>query len=340
VTRAPDVQYFVEKCIRRGLATYAEVHEVGERYGIDYVDSLVQELSAAGTQLIAEEDVMISPQTNVLMNDLRLVELVSLAVQLPVAPKVRRRLHKDVIQQRSYELNLKRLDYLDNDYEWYYFSPPFNRLQRAIRRLFDSGRIPFATEWRNHKDNHAYIKGLMEHPLFAERILHKIREHYLGLREVKLLVHWIEATEEPAPVMVDIVQAGLNERGAGLVRSVLFSDRASTADSTLKSRQDVCFSCAPERRCLPLKDADDPYDILMEYRHSDLETLLKTRYPDAPIDECFLRDGLVTKFFVPYSIVVSCKRFMIDVGCLEHSTPILHKNTGRYCPYHDEWSLA
>jgi len=139
----------LEKCIRRGTATYAEIREVGERYGIDYADALVEELSTAGARLVAEKDVMISPRTNVLMNDLRLVELISLALRLPVAPKVRRRLHTGVIQQRSYELNLKRLDYLDSDYEWYYFSPSFNRLQRAIRRLFDSEQIPFAREWRN-----------------------------------------------------------------------------------------------------------------------------------------------------------------------------------------------
>ena len=173
----PDVQYYVEKCIRRGVATYEELREIGGRYGIDWRDSLVEELRAAGTRLVAEDEVVISSRTNVLMNDLRLVELVSLSLHLPVAPKVRRRLHKHVIQQRSYELNLKRLDYLDSDYEWYYLSPAFNRLQRGIRRLFDWGRIPLASEWRNHKDNDAYLKGLMVHPLFAERILHKIREH-------------------------------------------------------------------------------------------------------------------------------------------------------------------
>ncbi|MEA3375773.1 MAG: hypothetical protein U9R72_06200, partial [Chloroflexota bacterium] len=132
---APDVQYYTEKCIRRGVATYAEVHEVGERYGIAYRDSLVEELRAAGTRLVTEDEVIISPRTNVLMNNLRLVDLVSLALQLPAVPQVRRRLHKGVLQQRSYELNLKRLDYLDADYEWYYLSPSFNRLQRAIRRL-------------------------------------------------------------------------------------------------------------------------------------------------------------------------------------------------------------
>jgi hypothetical protein len=339
VTRAPDVQYFVEKCIRRGLATYAEVREVGERYGIDYVDSLVQELSAAGTQLIAEEDVMISPQTNVLMNDLRLVELVSLAVQLPVAPKVRRRLHKDVIQQRSYELDLKRLDYLDNDYEWYYFSPPFNRLQRAIRRLFDSGRIPFATEWRNHKDNHAYIKGLMEHPLFAERILHKIREHYLGLREVKLLVHWIEATEEPAPVMVDIIQAGLSEDGPELVRGILFSNEASTAGGVLRRRHDVCFSCPREKRCLPVQNVYDPYHVLMEYRYSDLNRLLAKRYPGEAWADCLIRDWMVAKFFIPYTVTVTAKRWMVAIDLLNKASVVLDKSHGKYCPKDDRWVL-
>jgi len=338
--RAPDVQYFVGKCMRRGTATYTELLEICEQYGTDYVDALAEELSATGVQLVDEKDVAISPQTNVLLNDLRLVELVSLTLRLPVAPKIRRRLHKGVIQQRSYELSLKRLGYLDSDYEWYYLSPSFNRLQRAIRRLFDSGQIPFAKEWRSKKEDLVYLKGLMAHPLFAKRVLSKIREHYLDLREVKFLVHWIEATGKPAPVMVDIIQAGLNEHGPKLVQGVLFSNQASTADSALRNRRDVCFSCPPKRRCLPLQNVDDPYDVLAEYRYSDLDTLLTTKYPNVPIDECLLRDSLVTKFFVPYSIVVSSKRFMIEICCLDGSASILRKNVGKYCPYHDEWPLT
>ena len=337
--RAPDVQYFVEKCIRRGTATYAEIREVSELYGADYADVLVEELSAAGAQLVTEKDVMISPRTNVLMNDLRLVELVSLALRLPVAPKVRRRLHKDVIQQRSYELSLKRLDYLDSDYEWYYFSPPFNRLQRAIRRLFDSGQIPFAKEWRNQKANHAYLKGLMAHPLFAERILRRIREHYLELREVKLLVRWIEVTGKPAPVMVDIIQAGLNEHGPELVRGVLFSNQASTADGALRSRRDICFSCPPARRCLPLKDVNDPYGILMEYRYSDLDTLLARRYPGVAWTDCLVKDWLIAKFFLPYTVTVTAKRWMVGIALFNKASIVLDKSHGKYCPKDDRWEL-
>ena len=337
---APDVRYFLEKCIRRGTAAYSGIREVGERYGTDHADVLAEELSAAGVRLVDEKDIVISPRTNVLMNDLRLVELVSLALRLPVAPKVRRRLHRDVVQRRSYELDLKRLDYLDSDYEWYYFSPSFNRLQRAIRRLFDSGQIPFAREWKNRRDDIAYLKGLMAHSLFAERILSKIREHYLRLREVRLLVRWIEATGRPAPVMVDIIQAGLSEDGPELVRGVLFSNQASTADGALRKRRDVCFSCPPGRQCLPLRGIDDPYDVLMEYRHSDLDTLLATKYANMTVDECLLKDQLVMKFFVPYSIVVSSKKFMVEVCCLDGSAPILRKNTGKYCPHYDKWPLA
>lgn len=339
--RAPDVRYFVEKCIRRGTAAYTEIREVSERYGTDCTDELVEELNAAGVRLIDEKDMVISPQTNVLMNDLRLVELVSLALRLPVAPKIRRRLHKGVIQQRSYELSFKRLDYLDGDYEWYYLSPSFNRLQRAIRRLFDSGQIPFAKEWRSDekKGNLVYLQGVMGHPLFAERILPKIREHYLRLREVRLLVRWIEATGKPAPVMVDIVQAGLNEHGPELVRDVLFSDQASTADGALRSRRDVCFSCPPERRCLPLQNADDPYSILVEYRYSDLDTLLASRYPGEAWEDCLVKDWMIAKFFLPYSIVVSAKRWMVDSSVLGKSQ-VLNKSHGKYCPRADIWRIG
>ena len=335
---APDVRYFLEKCIRRGTAAYSGIREVGERYGTDHADVLAEELSAAGVRLVDEKDMMISPRINVLMNDLRLVELVSLALRLPVAPKVRRRLHRDVIQRRSYELDLKRLDYLDSDYEWYYFPPSFNRLQRAIRRLFDSGQIPFAKEWRNRKDDIAYLKGLMAHPLFAERILPKIREHYLRLREIRLLVHWIETTDKPAPAMVDIIQAGLNEHGAELVRGMLFSNQASTADSALRSRRDVCFSCPPSRQCLPLQGVDDLYDVLNEYRHSDLDTLLARRYPGEAWTDCLVKDWLIAKFFLPYSLVVSAKRWMLDLSILGKSQ-MLNKSHGKYCPRVDVWCI-
>ncbi len=337
--RAPDVRYFIEKCIRRGTANYTEIREVSEWYGIDQADELIEELNAAGVRLVDEKDVVISPQTNVLMNDLKLVELVSLALRLPVAPKVRRRLHRGVIQQRSYELNLKRLDYLDSDNEWYYLSPPFNRLQRAIRRLFDSGQIPFAKEWRSDekKENLDYLKGLMYHPLFAERIVPKIREHYLGLREVRLLVRWIEATGKPAPAMVDIIRAGLNEHRPELVRGVLLSSQASTADSALKSRRDVCFSCPPEKRCLPLQDVNDPYDILVEYRYSDLDTLLARRYPGEAWTDCLVKDWMVAKFFLPYSIVVSAKQWMLSLFILHNRSQVLNKGHGQYCPKLDVW---
>jgi len=338
VKRAPDVRYFVEKCIRRGTATYTGIREIGERYGTDCADALAEELNVAEVRLVDEKDVMISPQTNVLMNDLRLVELVSLALRLPVAPKVRRRLHRDVIRQRSYELDLKRLDYLDSDYEWYYLSPSFNRLQRAIRRLFDSGQIPFAREWRSKKENLAYLKGLMAHPLFAERILPKIREDYLRLREVRLLMHWIEATEKSAPVMVDIIQAGLDEDGPELVRAMLFSNQASTADSALRNRRDVCFSCPPERRCLPLQNVDAPYDILMEYRYSNLDTLLVRRYPGEVWADCLVKDWMIAKFFLPYSIVVSAKQWMLGLFILGKSQ-VLNKSHGKYCPKADIWCI-
>jgi len=339
VERAPDVRYFIEKCIRRGTATYTGIREVGERYGTDYADVLAEELSVAEVRLVDEKDVMISPQTNVLMNDLRLVELVSLALWLPVAPKVRRRLHRDVIRQRSYELDLKRLDYLDSDYEWYYLSPSFNRLQRAIRRLFDSGQIPFAREWRSKKENLAYLKGLMAHPLFAERILPKIREDYLRLGEVRLLMHWIEATEKPAPAMVDIIQAGLNEDGPELVRAMLFSNQASTADGALRSRRDVCFSCPPEKRCLPLQGADDPYDVLFEYRCSDLDTLLARRYPGKAWADCLVKDWMMAKFFLPYTITVTAKRWMVAISLLNNTSVVLNKSHGKYCPKDDRWEL-
>ena len=191
-----EVQYLIGKSIRRGTAIWSEIARVSEEYGDLTADTLAETLHEAGVQLIEEQDTGITPRTNALMNDLTLVELVSLCLQLPVVPKTPRRLHQHVLKQRSYELDLSRLDYLDSDYEWYYLAPAFNSLQRSIRRLFDAGEIPFARDWQNgdRKTNPDYLKGLIVHSAFAERILPKIRVHYLGLRAVRLLVGWIKAT--------------------------------------------------------------------------------------------------------------------------------------------------
>jgi hypothetical protein len=278
---------------------------------------------------------------NVLMNDLRLVILVSLALQLPVAPKIRRKLYKDVVQQRTFELDLKRLDYLDSDNEWYYCSPSFNHLQQALRHLFDSGQIPFSKEWKNEKrkESYEYLRGLMAHPLFAERILPQIREHYLGLREVRLLIGWIKATGKNAPVMVDIIQAGLTKDGPDLVRGVLFANQPSTADSALRNRQDVCFSCPPERRCLPIQNVDDPYDILVEYRYTNMDTLVAKRYPGKKWEVCLVKDWMIVKFHLPYTITVPTKRWMQILAIVRASNEILDKSHGNYCPKDDRWGL-
>jgi len=258
-----------------------------------------------------------------------------------VAPKTPRRLHQHVLKQRSYELDLNRLDYLDSDYEWYYLSPAFNSLQRSIRHLFDAGEIPFARDWQkgDRKTNPDYLKGLIAHPAFAERILPRIRAHYLSLREVRLLVDWIKATGELAPTMVDIIRAGLERAGAGAVRSVLLSDQPSTAGSALEGRRDVCFNCPPHRRCQPLQGVTDPYEVLMEYRSTTLETLVESRHSGLSMGDCLLKDDLLAKFFVPYSLVVTSKKFMIDIHLLDTSSIVLRKNTGKYCPVEDRWLL-
>lgn len=258
--KTPDIQYFTQKCIRCGATTYSEIREFGKRYGSERGDLLIDELNTTGVRLIDERNILCSPQTNVLMNNLRLVELVSLALQLPVTAKICRKLSKNVLQRRTFELDLRRLDYLDSDNEWYYCSPSFNHFQQALRHLFDSGQIPFSKEWKNEKrrESHEYLRGLMAHPLFAERILSLIREHYLGLREVRLLIGWIKTTSKDAPVMVDIVQTALRQDGPDLVRGVLFSNQSSNADSALRYRKDVCFSCPPERRCLSIQNVETP----------------------------------------------------------------------------------
>jgi hypothetical protein len=337
-----EVQYLIGKSIRRGTVTCSEIAEVAEADGSFTADVVAEKLHQAGVHLVQDRDLDITPQTNVLMNNLTLVELVSLCLQLPVAPKTPRRLHQHVLKRRSYELDLKRLGYLDSDYGWYYLAPAFNSLQRSIRYLFKSGEIPFARDWAegDRKTDLTYLKALITHPTFTARILPKIRQHYLGLREVKLLISWIQATGELMPTMADIIQTGLKQDGADTVRLLLLSDQPSTAESALQRRRDVCFSCLPQQRCQPLRALADPYQVLMEYRSTTLEALIITRYPELSMADCLLEDRLLVKFFAPYSLVVNTKGFMIDIGLLGASSAILRKNAGRYCPLEDKWFLV
>lgn len=337
-----EVQYFVGKAIRRGTATWNEVLRVCDGHGDWAADVLTKELCEAGVQVVDEWNVGITPQTNVLMNDLTLVELVSLCLQLPVVPRTPRRLHKHVLKQRSYELDLKRLDYLDSDYEWYYLSPAFNRLQRSIRYLFDSGEIPFAKEWQDgdRKINPQYLKGLIAHPTFTGRILPKIREHYLGLREVRLLVDWIQATGKAMPTMCDIIRAGLERDGAEMVRHLLLSDQPSTAESALEGYKDVCFACPPQQRCWSRPDTADPYAVLMEYRSTTLQALVTFRYPGKNLGDCLVEDWLIAKFFLPYSIVVFAKEWMLSLFILSGGSQVLNKSHGKYCPKSDIWCIG
>lgn len=336
---APDLQYLLEKSIRRGVVSYSEVREAGKPYDVHLTDMLVQELCTAGVRLVDEKGMLISSQTNVLMNSLRFTELVSLALQLPAVPKVQRRLYEGLVQRTAQEIDLRRLDYLDSDGEWYYLAPPFNRLQRALRGLFQSGRIPFAKEWRSRRDDQAFLEGVIAHPEFITSIVPQIREHYLCLPEVGLLVHWITATNKAAPSMIDIVHTALRKKATSL-KAVLFSEQASTADSALTNRRDVCFSCPPEIRCHPLQNESDPYNVLSEYRYSNLDKLLVKRYPGEAWEDCLVKDGLLIKFFLPYAIVVSAKRWMIAIGMLDSDSIVLDKGHGRYCPRADKWILA
>lgn len=334
-----EVRFLIDRSIRRGTATWSEIAQVSEKHGEFTAEAVIDRLNSAGVHLANDQDLDVTPKTNVLLNDLTLAELVSICLQLPIAEKARRRSYRHVLRRRSYQLDLARLEYLDSDYEWYYLAPALNQLQRSIRRLFTSGQIPFAREWQesDNRTNLKYLQGLIAHQAFAAQILPRIRQHYLGLKPVKLLMSWIEAAGELAPTMADIIQAGLAKDGEDMVRRVLLSGQPSTAESALESRRDVCFSCPPWQRCRPLQDVGDPYRVLIDYRSTDLDALLGSRYPTKRLGDCLLEDGLIAKFFVPYSLVVTSKKFMMDIGLLNLFSVIARKNAGKYCPKVDRW---
>lgn len=337
-----EVQFLIDRSIRRGTATWNEIAQVGEKHGEFTAEAVVDRLNTAGVHLADEQDLGVTPQTNVLLNDLTLTELVSLCLQLPITEKARRRSYRHVLKRRSYQLDLARLEYLDSDYEWCYLAPSLNQLQRSIQHLFKSGHIPFAREWQegDNRTNLKYLQGLIAHQAFAAQVLPRIRQHYLALKPVRFLLSWIQATGDLAPTMADIIRAGLVKDGEDTVRRVLLSDQPSTAESALKSRRDVCFSCPPWQRCQPLQETGDPYQVLTGYRSTNLDLLLASRYPTRSLGDCLLEDELMAKFFVPYSLVVTSKKFMMDIGILDLSSAIARKNAGKYCPKADLWFVA
>lgn len=339
---SPEVSYLIGKAIRRGSATYAEVRDATAPYGATYADTVLTEMDAAGVRLLEEHEIPITRETNVLMNQLTLVELVSLALRLPPVTKIARRLYRNSLGVPSHELDLRRLDYLDGDYQWYYLSPVFNSLQRSLRRLFDSEQIPFSKDWResDRVEDRRYLANLAAHPMVNRTVSPQIRQHYRRLPAVRLLEDWIHATGKSSPVMTDIMRTAITHSGPIVLRSVLLSDQPSEAQHALRRRTDVCFQCAPERRCIPLRGVDDPYPVLAAYRASDLRTLLARRYPLLSMADSINRDYLLAKFYVPYSMVVLAKRFMVEIGYLDRSATVLPKNAGRYCPCDDAWPLS
>ena len=258
-----------------------------------------------------------------------------------MAPRVRRRLLEHVLKRRSYELDLKRLEYLDSDVEWYYLSPSFNSLQRNIRRLFKSGKIPFSREWDTGemKTNLHYVKALVAHFEFSNTVLPEIREHYLQLNAVQIFIGWVGATGRQIPTMADIIRAGLEQDGIGMVRGLLLSEKPLTAQRVLERRRDVCFDCPPRRRCAPLDGITDEYSVLMDYRASSLDSLIDSKYPDRDLSDCLVQDWLIAKMFLPYSIVVKTKRWMLHTDIIDVHSMILDKSHGQYCPCDDIRSL-
>ena len=314
---------------------------MSDEHGLAVADAVAERLYDSGVCLVGDSDLEITSLTNVLMNDLTLVELVSLRLQLPAVPQTRRRRYRRVLGKRSYERDLKRLEYLDDDYEWCYLAPAFNRLQKKIRRLFKSGDIPFAREWQqaDRRTDLKYLKGLVMHQAFTAQIVPAIRDHYRQLKPVRLLLKWIEATGHPGPSMVDVIHAGVAQDGGNLVCQTLLSNLPSTAGTALERRRDVCFSCPTWRCCQPLCDVPDRYSVMMTYRSTPLDVLLVSLYRGKSLDQCLTEDGLIAKFFVPYSLVVKGKKFMVDIGLLSVGSSIRPKNAGKYCPGRDLWQL-
>jgi hypothetical protein len=275
------------------------------------------------------------------MNQLPLTGLIALALRLPAIQKVSRRLYGNTLGIRSHELDLKRLGYLDSDGEWYYLAPEFNRIQHSLRHLLDSGRIPCCDGWRNWTEPPvACIEQVASHPIFQDLVLVELRRQYVSLPGSAQLIGWIRSTKQAAPAMTEIIRAGLSADTPESVRQILFRPRASTADGLLRTRKDVCFSCPPALRCYTLRDHISELELLSQYRYTELEALLQTLHSDLTWSESVTTDWLITKFFLPHTISVRAKRFMIDIGIIAQDTAVLDKSHGQYCPKRDHWPLV
>jgi hypothetical protein len=336
-----EISYLIGKAIRRGTATYAEIREATGVHGYAYADTVITELNAAGVALLEDNEISITPETNVLMNQLSLAGLISLALALPPVSRVARRLYQNLLRSRARELDLRRLAYLDGDSEWYYLAPAFGRIQRLLRELLDGGQIQFCTNWRGWTElPTACLEQIASHAAFRATILPDLRNQYLGLPSAAALVSWIRSTGQAAPPMTDIISAGLSSSRPELVRQILFRPCASTADGALRNGKDVCFSCAEEVRCYSVDGRISITELLSQYRYTDLDSLLERRHAGQGYQQSVSSDWLIAKFFVPYTLSARAKRFMIDIGILAQSSGVLDKSHGQYCPKRDRWALA
>jgi hypothetical protein len=49
---------------------------------------------------------------------------------------------------------------------------------------------------------------------------------------------------------------------------------------------------------------------------------------------------MIAKFFLPYTLTVTAKRWMVGIALLNNASVVLDKSHGKYCPKDDKWKLG
>jgi hypothetical protein len=70
-----------------------------------------------------------------------------------------------------------------------------------------------------------------------------------------------------------------------------------------------------------------------------MNTLVAKRYPGKTWEICLVKDWMIAKFYLPYTITVPTKRWMQRLAIVRASDEILDKCHGKYCPKADRWGV-
>lgn len=178
---------------------------------------------------------------------------------------------------------------------------------------------------------------------FFNRFSKQIKELLLENEEINTLSSFLKMVNASKKFSVqDIMDYCIKNNIQDQFISIFLGDRPSNGIKPLKNKTDVCFNCSLLNKCIGenVKNKNDIYisDILLKYRNVYSKRCLNEIRKSGEIN---MLEGksVYLKFLVSYNMVVKIKPLLIQLKLLG-KTPILYKNSGKYCPRKDIWRTS